>query len=30
MITSDDPRKVNKIHAAADKAIDMQKQMAQK
>jgi hypothetical protein len=30
MMTSDDPAMVAKIHAEADKAIDMQKQMAQK
>jgi hypothetical protein len=30
MMTSDDPAIVAKIHAEADKAIDMQKQMAQK
>jgi hypothetical protein len=30
MMTSDDPAMVAKIHAEADKAIEMQKQMAQK
>jgi hypothetical protein len=30
MMTSDDPAIVAKIHAEADKAIEMQKQMAQK
>jgi hypothetical protein len=30
MLTSDDPAVVAKIHASADKAIDMQKQIAQK
>jgi hypothetical protein len=30
MLTSDDPAVVAKIHAEAEKAIDMQKQMAQK
>jgi hypothetical protein len=30
MLTSDDPAVVAKIHAEADKAIDMQKQLAQK
>jgi hypothetical protein len=30
MLTSDDPSMVQKIHAEADKAIEMQKQMAEK